>query len=310
MIIRGYIIGPRIGKGTYGQVHSGISPDGTSVAMKKICITPNTDSVFLLYRELTMLRAVGDHPNVVSISDVVADAEHGAFVYLVTPLYDCDLRSYVKANFKGYIAPHEVVQDVMGQLVAGLAYMHSMHVLHRDIKPQNILVRSVGGLRDNNAAHRLDVVLSDLGLAKLVNKRLPRFGYDIANTCSAMTHEIVTLWYRAPEVILGATTYTGAIDVWSLGVVLIELCTGRCPFNGRSEVDTLMKIFQLSGTPKQDGLFGKMRYFSSQFPKWEQAEIGTRVRQLFNDKYTEIAAGMIAVEPGDRITTAELKKVW
>ncbi len=304
--MNGYILGSRIGKGTYGQVYAGVSPSGDKVALKKISIASNNDSVFLLYRELSILRAVGDHPNVVAVTDVVVGKPDCSCVWIVSPLYESDLRTFVKTNCVNYIVPEPLLSDIVSQLVCGLSHIHSMHILHRDIKPQNVLVKweSLGGrplqpCNQQSGFKKIRIVISDVGLSKFVVKRLPRFGYDVSTTSPAMTHEIVTLWYRAPEVILGATSYAEAIDVWSLGVVIVELVTGKCPFNGKSEVDTLMKIFQMVGTPRIDSVFGTMKYFSNRFPVWSGST--EKLKTLMGgSKFFRTAASMLALDPRER----------
>lgn len=314
--MNGYILGTRIGKGTYGQVYSGLSPSGDKVAMKKIAISPSNDSVFLLYRELSVLRAVGTHPNVISVLDVVVGKPDCASVWIVSPLYESDLRTFVKSNCPNYIVTEPLLTEILSQLIEGLSHIHNLHILHRDIKPQNVLVISEPWpvktpLKERNRqqSKKIRVVIADLGLSKFVVNRLPRFGYDACTHSPAMTHEIVTLWYRAPEVILGATTYCGAIDVWSLAVVLVELASGKCPFNGKSEVDTLMKIFQIVGTPQKDSVFGTMKYFSSRFPLWSPAACASKLKNLMGEsKYVHIAASMLALEPKDRPTIDSVKR--
>ena len=128
--------------------------------------------------------------------------------------------------------------EILEQLVDAVAYLHDHRILHRDIKPQNILCEEIFG------GEKIRIKLGDFGLAKNVIKR------DFIKSIVPMTHEIVTLWYRAPEVLLCAETYDEGVDIWSIGVVLVELMSGSNPFNGRSEFETLMKIFRLIETPR------------------------------------------------------------
>lgn len=115
----------------------------------------------------------------------------------------------------------------MYQIVAGLASLHENRVMHRDIKPQNVLI---------GEGH--EVKLADFGLAKLFSLS------DCLNT-----KEVVTLWYRAPELLCGLQNYSQAIDVWSAGCIFGELVTGRPLFAGDSEIDVVFKIFRSIGTP-------------------------------------------------------------
>ena len=123
------------------------------------------------------------------------------------------------------------VQSYLKQLLLGIAYCHSHRVLHRDLKPQNLLID-----RNNNA-----LKLADFGLARA-------FGIPIRT----YTHEVVTLWYRAPEILLGSKHYSTPVDVWSIGCIFSEMSNQRPLFPGDSEIDQLYKIFQMLGTPDEE----------------------------------------------------------
>ena len=110
----------------------------------------------------------------------------------------------------------------MYQLLLGTAFCHGRRVLHRDLKPQNLLITEDGFLK-----------LADFGLARA-------FGIPLRN----YTHEVVTLWYRAPELLLGYKLYCTAVDIWSIGCIFAEIATRRPLFPGDSEIDALYKIFQ------------------------------------------------------------------
>lgn len=125
--------------------------------------------------------------------------------------------------------PAELVKSYMYQLLKGLEFCHSHRVLHRDLKPQNLLIDSHGCIK-----------LADFGLARA-------FGIPIR----AYTHEVVTLWYRAPEILMGARQYACPVDVWSVGCIFAEMITGRPLFPGDSEIDELFRIFRVLGTPTE-----------------------------------------------------------
>ena len=118
----------------------------------------------------------------------------------------------------------------MFQLLQGLAYCHSHRVIHRDLKPQNLLVTNDGVIK-----------LADFGLARAVT---------IPSRC--YTHEVVTMWYRSPEVLMGTKFYTTGIDIWSLGCIFAEMTTCEALFRGESEIDQLFKIFRVLGTPNEE----------------------------------------------------------
>ena len=121
------------------------------------------------------------------------------------------------------------IKSFMWQLLRGIAFCHENRVLHRDLKPQNLLINNQGQLK-----------LADFGLARA-------FGIPV-NTFS---NEVVTLWYRAPDVLLGSRTYNTSIDIWSAGCIMAEMFTGRPLFPGTTNEDQLLKIFRLMGTPSE-----------------------------------------------------------
>lgn len=137
----------------------------------------------------------------------------------------------------------------------GVEYCHGHRVLHRDLKPQNVLI--------DVATNRLK--LADFGLARAFSVPL-----------KAYTHEVVTLWYRAPEILLGQNKYANPIDIWSLGCIVAEMATAQALFPGDSEIDTIFKIFRVLGTPTEEVWPGvsTLRDFKQEFPKWRDSNFG------------------------------------
>ncbi|CAJ1348526.1 unnamed protein product [Effrenium voratum] len=113
------------------------------------------------------------------------------------------------------------------QLLRGIAYCHAHRVLHRDLKPQNLLINREGSLK-----------LADFGLARA-------FGIPVRS----YTHEVVTLWYRAPDVLMGSRKYSTPVDIWSVGCIFAEMVNGRPLFPGDTDANQLQKIFKILGTP-------------------------------------------------------------
>merc|ERR1719264_1999331 len=135
----------------------------------------------------------------------------------------------------------DMVKSLMFQLLRGLNFCHAQRVLHRDLKPQNLLINKAGDLK-----------LADFGLARA-------FGIPVRN----YTNEVVTLWYRSPDVLLGSRNYNTSVDIWSIGCIFIELLNGRPIFPGNSDNDQLMKIFRAFGTPTEETLPG-----CTTLPEW------------------------------------------
>lgn len=119
--------------------------------------------------------------------------------------------------------------DFLQQILTGLLVCHSNRIIHRDLKPQNILIDKDGNLK-----------IADFGLARSFSVPFPE-----------LTHEVVTLWYRSPEILLGQTKYTPSVDIWSIGCIYGEMLRGQPMFEGDSEIGQIYKIFQALGTPSE-----------------------------------------------------------
>src|SRR3954470_18060048 len=126
----------------------------------------------------------------------------------------------------GGLISRPIIKSFMQQLLRGIAYCHHHRVLHRDLKPQNLLINREGELK-----------LADFGLARA-------FGIPVRN----YTHEVVTLWYRAPDVLLGSRKYSTSVDIWSVGCIFAEMVNARPLFPGASDADQLVKIFKILGS--------------------------------------------------------------
>lgn len=234
----------KIGEGTYGTVYRAMCRrSGERVAIKKIRILYDDDGVpSTALREIAILKGLR-HPNVVRLHDVFSSRSN---LHLVFECLDMDLRKYLK----DFGAMRELtLRTSTLQLVRGIKLCHETAVLHRDLKPQNVLI-DVKTMR---------LVLADFGLARAFTVPLKVY-----------THEVVTLWYRSPEILLGQTKYGPSTDIWSLGCIVAEMATCQALFPGDSEIDTIFKIFRNLGTPDERVWPGvtTLRDFKQRFPKW------------------------------------------
>ncbi|OIR59073.1 MAG: CMGC/CDK protein kinase [Amphiamblys sp. WSBS2006] len=226
---RRYRVLEKIGEGTYGTVSKAYDlVSGKTVAIKTV---PRSDDAedgvsSLVLREIAILKRL-DHPNVVSLSQVLTDKEN---VHLVLEYADLDLGRYLRRR-KGPLEPH-ALRLVMAQLVEAVAYLHRNCVMHRDLKPQNILLTKAG-----------EVKVADFGIAKI------HTDHRRISTC-----EVVTLWYRPPEILLGWTGYGFSADMWSVGAIFFELATATALFAGESVVKQLEAIFSKIGTPDPESI--------------------------------------------------------
>jgi len=252
----GYERTDRIGQGAYGIVYRGIQRStGSTVAIKRIPFaeaTPEGGVPCNVIREISLLREL-DHPNVVRLLDV-NQAQPGE-LYLVFEFVAFDLKTYMDQQQSSTAVSERVglkpaaVKNFMKQIMQGVGFCHTYRVLHRDLKPHNLLISQDGQ----------QLKLADFGLARLSG--LPNGPY---------TYEVVTLWYRAPELLLGASRYSTAVDMWSVGCIFAEMATGLPLFPGRSDIDQLFKIFQRRGTPTADiwPNYPRLPYFNTEFPQW------------------------------------------
>jgi len=222
--MQAYIQGEKLGEGTYATVHKGRSRiDNSTVALKEIHLDAEEGTPSTAIREISLMKEL-KHPNIVRLHDVIHTENK---LMLVFEYMDLDLKKYMDSQGdRGALEPN-VVRSFMYQLLKGTAFCHENRVLHRDLKPQNLLINKRGELK-----------LADFGLARA-------FGIPV-NTFS---NEVVTLWYRAPDVLLGSRTYSTSIDVWSAGCIMAEMISGVPLFRGRDNNDQLTQILRVLGTP-------------------------------------------------------------
>ncbi|PSS32787.1 Cell division control protein 2 C like [Actinidia chinensis var. chinensis] len=202
----------KVGEGTYGKVYKAKDKEtGQLVALKKTRLEMDEEGVPpTALREISLLQMLSHSLYVVRLLCVEhIDNKHGKpLLYLVFEYLDTDLKKFIDSHRKSpnpSPLPPSLVQSFLYQLCKGVAHCHSHGVLHRDLKPQNLLVDKEKGI----------LKIADLGLGRAFTVPLKSY-----------THEIVTLWYRAPEVLLGSTHYSTAVDMWSVGCIF-----GKTMFN-------------------------------------------------------------------------------
>ncbi|KAF8844746.1 kinase-like protein [Paxillus ammoniavirescens] len=236
-----------ISSGTYGRVYKAQSVDSDSVmyAIKKF--KPDKEGDVVTYtgisqsaiREIALNREIS-HENVVSLKEVILEDKS---IYMVFDYAEHDFLQVIHhySQTLRIQIQSQVLKSLIYQLLNGLVYLHSTHILHRDLKPANILITASGVVK-----------IGDLGLARLIYQPLqPLFAGDKI---------VVTIWYRAPELLMGAKHYNKAIDCWAVGCVFAELASLRPIFKGEEakldskknvpfQRDQLLKIFEVLGTP-------------------------------------------------------------
>jgi negative regulator of PHO system len=235
----------KLGEGTYATVFKGKNKvNGEIVALKEIHLDPEEGAPSTAIREISLMKEL-KHPNIVRLQDIIHTENK---LSLVFEYMDQDLKKYMDSTARathGALDPN-TIKSFMYQLLRGIAYCHENRVLHRDLKPQNLLINKHSQLK-----------LGDFGLARA-------FGIPV-NTFS---NEVVTLWYRAPDVLLGSRMYSTSIDIWSAGCIMAEMYTGRPLFPGTNNEDQLLKIFRLLGTPNEQTWPN-----ISQFPEYKSPQV-------------------------------------
>ncbi|KAF5743667.1 serine/threonine-protein kinase [Tripterygium wilfordii] len=219
----------KIGQGTYSNVYKARDLiTGKIVALKKVRFDNlEPESVKFMAREILVLSRL-NHPNVIKLEGLVT-SRMSCSLYLVLEYMEHDLTGLAARQGIKFTEPE--VKCYMKQLLSGLEHCHNRGVLHRDIKGSNLLIDNEGILK-----------IADFGLATFFDpdRRQP------------MTSRVVTLWYRPPELLLGATCYGVDVDLWSAGCILAELLGGKPIMPGRTEVEQLHKIFKLCGSPSEE----------------------------------------------------------
>ena len=237
-----------IGNGTFGVVYQAtVAETGETVAIKKVFQDKRYKN-----RELQIMKEM-HHPNVVALRHAfytTGDKQDELYLNVVMEFMPEGLYKVIKHYTRTrQPMPSLVFKLYSYQIIRSLGYIHAIGVCHRDIKPQNLLV--------DPAAHV--VKLCDFGSAKKLVRAEPNVSY------------ICSRYYRAPELIFGATDYTSAIDIWSAGCVIAEIILGKPLFPGESAVDQLVEIIKILGTPTREQILDmNPNYTEYRFPEIKQ----------------------------------------
>ncbi|KAJ3079840.1 hypothetical protein HK102_003476, partial [Quaeritorhiza haematococci] len=216
----------RIDEGAYGVVYRARDrTTGEIVALKKLKLEreKNGFPVTSLREIFTLLLA--KHPHIVDVKEILVTPNLNS-IFIAMEFVEHDLKSLMESSMSSPFLQSEI-KTLMIQLLSAVGCLHSNWIVHRDLKTSNLLMNNKG-----------EIKVADFGLAR-------RYGSPLGH----MTQLVVTLWYRAPELLLGAKEYTTAVDMWSVGCIFGELVNKEPLLPGRSEIDQLNKIFQLLGTP-------------------------------------------------------------
>lgn len=274
-----YVKIEKIGEGTYGVVYKGRhKKTNRLVALKKIRLESEEEGVpSTAIREISLLKEL-QHPNIVGLEDVLMQENK---LYLVFEFLSMDLKRYMDTIPSGQFMDKMLVKSYTYQIIQGILFCHRRRVLHRDMKPQNLLIDNKGVIK-----------LADFGLARA-------FGIPVR----VYTHEVVTLWYRAPEILLGSQRYSTPVDIWSIGCIFAEMVTKRPLFHGDSEIDQLFRIFRTLTTPTEEDWPGvtSMPDYKPTFPSWKTNSLAQSVKHMDNTGL-DLLQEMLIYDPAQRIS--------
>lgn len=281
----------KIGEGTYGIVYKARDTvTNAIVALKRIRLDTEEEGVpCTAIREISLLKELR-HENIVKLLDVCHSEKK---LTLVFEFLEMDLKKYMDKESNNLDAA--TVQHFLRDLLRGIQFCHARNVLHRDLKPQNLLIS-----RDK------DLKLADFGLGRAFGIPVKKF-----------THEVVTLWYRSPDVLLGSTQYGTPVDIWSVGCIFAEMATGTPLFAGKSDSDQLLRIFKFLGTPNKEtwpsmnvypnstNMLSKPELLQNQVPECFRMFEGNQGFEKLGKEGVELLLALLRYEPGERITASQ-----
>jgi len=282
-----------LGQGMFGSVYRArCRSTGELVAIKRLLFEDEEDGVpSSVIREVCLLRDF-KHPNVVRLLQVHAtEAQYS----LVFEHIESDLHVALKRVRRAReFLPMQTIRGYARDLTNGVAACHLRMIIHRDLKPSNVLV-SPEGLK-----------ICDFGLARVFEPKVRSY-----------THDVITLWYRAPEILLGSMSYSTPVDVWSVGCCLFEIATLYALFPGNSEIGTIFLIFQRLGTPTKSTYkdLASLAHFSSSYPVWEPTDLTDAVREYRPefldepgaDDFMDLVRAMLSMHPSERMPAKRAK---
>eukprot|EP00210_Caulerpa_lentillifera_P004560 g4350.t1 len=289
IVLRKYELKRKLGKGAYGIVWQAIDRRTHQVvAVKKIFDAfQNATDAQRTFREIMFLQEVSGHENIIRLLNVLK-AANDRDIYLVFEYMETDLHAVIRAN---------ILEDVhkrfiMYQLFKSLKYLHSGELLHRDIKPNNLLLNSDCSLK-----------LADFGLARSLSSLLQDDG-----TIAVLSDYVATRWYRAPEILLGCKKYSFGVDMWSSGCILAELIGSKPVFPGSSTLDQLERIAEVTGPPSRMDLAATQSSYSAIMLEGCRFAPQRKLTSMFPDispDAEDLLRSLLQFNPDKRITAEE-----
>ncbi|XP_032426083.1 cyclin-dependent kinase 11B isoform X1 [Xiphophorus hellerii] len=277
----------RIEEGTYGVVYRAKDKKTDEiVALKRLKMEKEKEGFPITsLREInTILKA--QHPNIVTVREIVVGSNMDK-IYIVMNYVEHDLKSLMETMKQPFL-PGEI-KTLMLQLLRGVRHLHDNWILHRDLKTSNLLLSHKGILK-----------VGDFGLAREYGSPLKQY-----------TPVVVTLWYRSPELLLGAKEYSTAVDMWSVGCIFGELLTQKPLFPGKSEIDQINKIYKDLGSPSEKiwpGYSELPAVKKMSFTEYPYNNLRKRFGALLSDQGFDLMNKFLTYCPGKRISADEALK--
>ena len=256
---------------------------GLLVAVKHVSIEKPHESIAQREeREVQVCRQF-NHPNVVKVLHVI---QTPFALDLIFEYCECNLRTAWKRGL-----PLGDGASIIKQLCSGLAHVHDHQTIHRGLKPANILVKLLSG-------HAYIVKIADFGCSRPLAAAMKTYSEPADR---ALTKKVTTLWYRAPEVLLGTARYGFAIDMWALGCISVEVLVAKIAFPGTSEFDMLLRIFRVFGSPSKARWPSLNRLPACASMRFPQVEASTDVSWQLKDAERAFVQGMLIPCPSQRM---------
>jgi len=279
-----------IGSGVFGTVYKARDKETDEiVAMKHLKLEGGdlVDGVpAQVIREVSLLRDFV-HPNVAELCSIQVN---GLGDYnLIMEYVDIELHKVLRTYWKeGTSMPMQQVEAYAQDLLNGIHACHVRLIIHRDLKPQNILIGKQG------------LKICDFGLARIYSLPIKLY-----------THDVITLWYRAPEILLGIQRYGPEVDIWSAGCVVAEMATCYPTFPGDSEIGTIFKILKLVGSPTEETWpgFSSLEYWKDSFPRWPATGL-EKIRSMrpeLGDAGIDLLTHLLDLNPQTRLSARRAK---
>jgi len=278
VVLPGYHMIEKIGGGTYGEVFKAMKPNGDIVAVKKLLLNTEDDGVpSHALREISLMKELA-HPQIVSLYDVVLRFNT---LFLILEFMEQDLSHMLHQRDCGLSAT--LLKSYLRQILNGIHFCHVNRIIHRDLKPDNLLVSQNGKV----------IKLADFGIARAL--QIPLCTY---------THKVMTLWYRAPEILLGDKHYGSAIDLWSIGCIFAEMSTQKPLLMENSEIGQLFEIFRVLGTPNENLWPGiaLLPDYTALFPKFRPQPLCRVVGPTVDPEGIDLLAALLRLDPKQRPT--------